>query len=366
MADYSIVLATAYGQRIKLLTQTQRITYTLTVNQIGAAQIDVTGLNSSLFQEDSRLEIWRQVPGGRKYLEGDTCWFIRDWDNTTTRRGSTYTRLIAYSANYILDAPIVAYKSQTSYATKADYADDLIKAIIRENLGSSATDTDRDLSAYISVDADTSDGPSTAKSFSFRNVLATLREIAQDADGNGTPLFFGLTYNPDTGLFTFSTRTQQWGVDHTESGLGRVVLSTRNGTLSEVTRGYISSGERNYIYVGGQGQESERNVVEVEDSVRIGVSPFNRRELFINASNTNDADELMAEGDAALKSYRPIEVLSAKTRDTESIRYGREYKFGDRVVTEHNGRTVGARVDSVQVRVERGREDISVELRADE
>lgn len=366
-AYYSIWLTNVAGERVKLLDHVFNISYTLTVNQIGIAQVDVPELPSDLFQEDSRLEIWRQVPGGKKYLEGDTCWIIRDWEDVLTQQGDEFVRLSAYSANFILDAPIVAYKSATSQAEKSDQADDMMKAIVRENLGSSASDSDRDLSTYITVDADSGDGPSTSKSFAHRNVLATLREIAQDADGQGTPLFFGLAYDPTSLGFTFSTRTQHWGDDHGKDGAGgRVVLSARNGTLSDVRRAYVSSEERTVIYVGGQGQGDDRQVEKVEDSERSGLTPFNRREYFVDARNSSGTATLQAEGRAALKALRPREIFSAKIRDTQAIRYGREYRFGDRVIAEHRGRVVEARLDSVRVRVARGREDINAELRADE
>ncbi|MCB0190653.1 MAG: hypothetical protein KDJ65_01770 [Anaerolineae bacterium] len=363
MATYSVILTSIEGSRIKVLDQFIALTYTLTINQMGTLQIDVPKLAPRFLSVDNRLEIWRQVPGGKKYLEGDTCWFIRDWEEYLTQQGQEYIRIIAYSTNFILDAPVIAYKSTTSQASKSDQADDMIKAIARENIESSAADSDRDLSGYITIDADTSDGPSIDKSFSYRNMLATMREIAQASDYQGTPLFFGLTYDPNSQDFTFATRTQQWGVDRSQAN--RVVLSARNGTLSDVRRSYLSSEERTVAYIGGRGQGEDRTVTEVEDSERSNLSPFNRREVFVNASNSDD-DQLTGIGQAALKNYRPVEIFSARFRDTQAVQYGREIKFGDRCIAEHNGRSVSVRLDSVRVRVERGREDIGVELRADE
>jgi hypothetical protein len=77
------------------------------------------------------------------------------------------------------------------------------------------------------------------------------------------------------------------------------------------------------------------------------------------------AAELAAEGEAALKKYRPREIIAAKIRDTVGIRYGREYGFGDRVGIEVGNRLAEARLDTVEVIVEGGQETINAELRVD-
>src|SRR5574343_782046 len=48
-------------------------------------------------------------------------------------------------ARALLGSRIVAYPAGSAQAAKTDYADDMMKAIVRENLGSTATDTTRDL-----------------------------------------------------------------------------------------------------------------------------------------------------------------------------------------------------------------------------
>lgn len=363
--NYSIWLVSPARTRLLLLDRFIRLEYTLTVNAVGMARIDLKhdfDLNRYV-QEDTLIEIWRQVPGGKKYLDGDTVWLVRDWQEILSRQGTERVPIIAYSDNEILDRPIIANKSGTSQASKSGQPiDDMMKEIVDEQLGSSATDAARDISTYLSIAADLSEGPTTSKSFSFRNVLTTLRELAQEADEKGIPVFFGVRYTPN-GLLTFETSTGQWGVDHT--GEDRVILSPQSGTLSDVVRSYETRDERNYIYVGGQNQGASRTINEVSDAERVGISPFNRREYFVDARTANAA-ELQAEGDAALKAARPREVLNAKIRDSEAIRYGREYGFGDRLIAYFRGRQTQVRLDTVQVLVERGHEEIRANLRADD
>jgi hypothetical protein len=365
--DYSVWLVTPTGVRIKLLDRLVRLQYVVTVNAVGLAKVQVPASFplETYIQEDTRLEIWRRVPGGGKYIDASTIWLVRDWDETLSQRGEEFITIVAYSGNELLDRPIVAYASGTAQAKKStDYIDDMMKELVDENLGSSATDSDRDLSAWLSIAPDLSDGPQTAKSMAWRKLLPTLKELAQEADDQGTRVFFGITYNPDDGIVTFETRTTQWGIDH--SGDDKIVLAARNGTLSDIRRSFTSSNERNYVYVGGQGQGQDRTIVEQEIEERTALSPFNRRELFVDARNTNIPAELEAEAGAALRNGRPREVFLAKIRDTQGIKYGREYGFGDRVVAEFRGRTAAARLDSVEILVERGKEDIRATLRVDE
>jgi len=319
---------------------------------------------------DTRGQPARDLATGarRRKISGGRCSLVRaDWDHILDGRGREYISLLAYSGIVILDTPIVDYESGTSYAKKTDQVDDLMKAIIRENRGALATNSDRDISDWLTVEADMAAGPSTTKAFAWRNVLAVLRELAQEADDAGTAVFFDVVYSPGTTALEFRTFVTQRGIDHGSTGAKQVVLSPRNGTLSEIRRSYISSGERNAITVGGRGEKTDREIERDTDAARIALSPFNRRELFVDARNAEEGDTaaLQAEAKAALKNYRPRETFSAKIRDTEAIKYGREYGFGDRIIAEFRERAVDCRLDSVSVLVERGLETIRAELRAD-
>jgi hypothetical protein len=366
---YSVWLLSPTRIPIALIDRVIRLQLTLTTNTIGVAQLTLPAtFPISWIQEDSGLLIWRKVPGGQKYVEGETAWLIRDWDQILTERGEQLISLLAYTANEQLDRAIVDYAASTAYASKTDYIDDMMKALIRENLGSLATDSDRDFSSWLTVEDDASAGPSRSKAFSWRNVYAVLRELAQDADDQGNPVFFDVVHVPGQQTFEFRTYIGQRGIDLSSTGAKQVVLSPRNGTLSNVRRSYVSSVERNAVTVGGKGEGEDREVERATDDTRIAISPINRRELFVDARNTAEGDTaaLQAEAATALKNHRPRETFSAKIRDTQAIRYGREYGFGCRVIAELLGRTVDCRLDSVTILVERGNEDIRAELRVDE
>jgi len=365
--QYAVWLLSPTRTRLALIDRVIRLQTTLTANAVGVAQVTLpASFPLTYIQEDSCLEIWRQVPGGQKYLEGETIWLIRDWDQVLTERGEELVVATAYTANEELDRPMVDYAAGTAYASKTDYIDDMMKALVRENLGSLATDGDRDFSDWLTVEGDASAGPSTSKKFAWRNVMAVLRELAQEADDQGSPVFFDVAHVPGQQASEFRTYIGQRGVDHSSTGAEPVILSPRNGTLSDVRRAYVSSVERNAVVVGGPGQGDDRQIVRQEESERLNISPINRRELFIDARGSDTTAAMEAEAGTAIRNNRPRETFSAKVRDTGAIKYGREYGFGDRVMAEFQGRTVDCRLDSVQLVVERGKETIRAGLTADE
>lgn len=364
-ADYSIWLLNPTGKRIKLIDRFIRLKYTLATNGIGVAQLVLPPtFPLEIVQEDCQLLIYRQFPGRPKYRDGDAVWFIRDWEWGIAQSGRESITLLAYSASEILDRAIVAYAAGSAQSTKTSLAtDDMIKALVRENLGSLATDTDRDKSTYLLIDADTSLGPTTTKSMSWRKLLPTLRDLAQDAEESGTAVYFDVVRKAGDSLFTFSTYAGQRGVDHGSTSGKRVILSVRSGTLSEVKWRFATRGERNYIYVGGKEQEANRVIVEVEDADRQNISPFGRREKFVDAKNTAAAS-LTAEGEAALRKYRPLETFATQIRDTQAVRFGREYGYGSIVVADLTRRSLDVRIDAIEISIGRGKERKKAQLRA--
>lgn len=356
--NYTVWLFSPTGQYQALITRFTKVHYTLATNGIGVLTLTAPpSFPMAYIQEDSRILVYRQVAGGGRYLDGDAIWLVRDWEESLDAQGKQQYTVLAYSGCDILDRPIIAYGQYTAYASKAStYLDNTIKAFIRENMGSLATDATRNFSAWLAVEADASAGPSAPKTAPYRNLLQTLREIAQTADNLGTPVFFDVVYS-GSAVLTARTYTQQRGVDHGPGSGQPVILSTRNGTIAELKRAYNSNDERNFIYLSNTGSTQS-------DAARMAISPLNRREYYLDGGSGSNA-ELTTEGQAALKQYRPRATYTAKVRDTEGIRFGREYNYGDRLTVEADGWAAEARLDSVEVTVEGGRESINVELRVE-
>lgn len=313
---------------------------------------------------DTRIEVWRRVNGGAEYLDTETVWFVRGFRKKLTQKVFQVT---AYSANQLLDRAIVAYAAASAQSQKTDNIDDLMKAIVRENLGSSAG-VGRVRTGF-TVQADASLGTSTTKAFSYRNVLDVLQDLAQESGTTAAPIFFDIvgviTVDGITSI-EFRTYANQRGLDRTyASQLNGITLSTDDSTLNDAEIAYDFSNEINAIYVGGSGQEAARTVVAVSDTARINTSPLNRSEGFVNYSNSNVTSVLQSAGYAVLRDSRPKKIITANIQNTTNLMYGRDWYWGDKVTAQVDTDTFNARIDAIQVSITGGKEDIKAMIKGE-
>lgn len=368
--SYQLTLATPAGLPIARLAAFTLLDYTLAENDYAplTLQYPASALDLDLLAvPDGRLYVERAAAPGLPYaLEGQTAWFIRRLDRFDNADGVELVEAEAYSANYLLDAPIIAYNVGNAYTLKLDAADDMMKAIVRENMGTLATDTDRDLSDYLQVQGDGAGGPTLRKDFARRSVLRTLQEISDAAVELGTWVGFGVVVvDQQTGLLEFQTYIDRMGADHTQAGGDLLVVGKDFGNLANPRLSRDHTQERSYVYAGGQGVGDIRAVGAASDTARIAVSPFGRRELWVEAGNTFDADALTGEAESALRAGRPRVVFSGDIVETPQTLYGADYQWGDLVQGVGFGETFACRVDRVHVRVEGGSERVEASIRSE-
>ncbi len=318
-----------------------------------------------LLRWDGRIGIWRKPEGGPLQLLTETIWLMR-WREEEDAGESSLT-VKAFPATHLLGRRIVAYPADSAQASKSGQADNIMKAIVRENLGALAIAA-RDWSAYLAVEADTSLGPVVSKAFAWRYVLAVLQELHEDSVVQGTPTFFDVVA-PITGGLEFRTYVQQRGMDHTLAGPDPIVFSVERGNLARAKLTEDHSGEITCAYAGGQGKESDRTVVSVLDAVRAGLSPFGRIETFRDARNVPEGAsataQITAEATAAVREGRPRRSFVGEILDTEQCAYGVHWQWGDRVSAEHRGVTYDCLVSAVRVTVADGQETIAASLQGE-
>src|SRR5688572_17251100 len=140
-AAYAIKIYDAFGNQLAELGDFVSLDVAIAERRVGRLVLVVNpaALPRSFIKEDGLIEVWRAVDGAPFRLFGQKNFLIR---RVQRRRGST--TITALCCNSLLDRRIVAYAAGTAYAEKTDFADDMIKALVRENLGSAATDSARD------------------------------------------------------------------------------------------------------------------------------------------------------------------------------------------------------------------------------
>ena len=356
-----IEVSTPAGVRIAQLDQWLKLGYARVVNDIGTLVLELDpDSDASMFQRDSRLGVWRNGA-----LDTECVWFVRKVKRVLAASGERRLRVTAYSANELLRRRIVAYNAGSAQAQKSDYADDMMKEVVAENLGASATDTDRRWSTYLTIAGDLSAGQDIDKAFSRRNVLTVLQELADASAEAGTNLYFDIV-TPTPGALVFATYTGQRGDDRTIATGAPVLFSPELGNLADGELEEDYANEVTVVYAAGKGEGDEREVVEVEDTARSGASLFNRIEALRDARNAETTAELTAEGNGFLKAGRPRLLVGGSIVDTPQCRYGVEWKWGDKVTVQFEGRQFDAHINSIQVAISDGNETIKAILKTED
>lgn len=363
---YELVWYTHEGVRKGVIQAFNSLEYIKTQNTIGSLVVNLPRglLQYDEFSVGDIFEVWREKNGTLE-LQNETAYFLQNWEFWADSDGAEYIQLTAFDANWLLDTAIVWGYAGSVEAEQTDYPDDMMKAIVDEQLGASSA-TVHATREKVSCAPDLSaGGDQITKAFAYRNVLTVLQEIAEVANEAGTWLGFDVVRTAP-GTFEFRTYTTCRGQDHGRASGDPRLIGRQYGNLSEATFGTYHAEERNTILVGGQGEDSARELVERNNTTRMYASKWNRREYFKDSRDDSTTAALEADGDAALDEFRPRQVLTGTLHDTPGMQFGIHYWFGDILSVEAFGYHVDCHVGSVRVRVDQdGGEQLDVRLRGE-
>lgn len=358
MATYSVYLDDGFGNRIADASSFLTLEYSRVVNGVSTLKLTLPGSFNTQFiiNPDGRIEVWRRLDSGREYLDTNTIWLIKKVTQKLDASGLTTIIVEADTPLCLLREPgrFVNYAAGTSQAEYAALpADNQIKQVARENIGTSASGT-RNISSYVSVDPNLSLGASVAKSFAWRDCLKVMQELADASTTAGTYIAFDIEADTPSTL-VFRTFAQQRGVDHRfPGGLNPVLISPDLGNLGEVLYSQDYRDEVTYALAGGKGEGASRLTASAQDLTRQGVSPFGLREFFRDATQYDTTTGLSAEADAVLRSGRVRTIFQGRLIDMEGSRYGVDWSWGDYVTAQAFGLLIDCRIDAVSVSVKPG------------
>jgi hypothetical protein len=366
---YEVWLCDQYGRRLTILDNLIGFDIVKVVNDVSYCSVTLPGNFNETYQTqigvDYMIEFWRSPAQGAMTLEN--VFFVREIYYEEDTKGNDIIILAGPDGNDLLDRRIVAYAAGNSESDKTDNADDMMKEIVTENLGSSVTDTDRDLTDLnFTVAGDVTGGPSITKGFAWRNVLKTLKEIAYMSAENGTDLYFDVVpivvSSSEIG-FEFRTYTDQPGQDRTYDTNNPVVFSKEWGNLANPILLYDYTKEANYIYGGGQGEGTDRTISEQSDTTRIGASVWNRREKFADARNEATSNGVANKAEEVLNENKPFKRFTGQLLDTPQARYGVDWFFGDKVVISYRGIQFQGIAKALKIKLDReGNEILTVKV----
>ncbi len=309
--------------------------------------------------EDQIIEVYRSMEGGPLVLEGERAWFIRDWSFS-----DDYVTIKAFDSNYLLDSRIVAYASGAAQAKKQAAADDFMKAVLRENMGSLATDTARNLSGF-TIQSDFTLGPVIKKEFSRDKVLPLLQSLYDlSVSAQNYITFDVVCVGP--ALFEFRTYKDRRGANRGRGSGDPFVFSKDNKNLTGIVYEESHADERTFAYAGGKGEGVARAIASAASSGYIEGSKWNRREVFFDGRATSDLTVLEAEADGALQKAKPKIAVSGNVVQAPGSRYALDYTYGSTVVISAYGYQMDCRLSTVHLTVNEQRaETVDIKLRAE-
>ena len=208
--------------------------YALSVGGVGTLIVrrdDATGQRLPL---DSRIGAWRSFAGRSPVLDCDAIFLVRDYTWLPNAIETT-----AYHVNELFERRITAYDAGTSYTQKTGAPDDLIKAYVRENMGTGIVGADRDgletqadISALVSVQANLTQVTSLSDASTRRRLDRVIQELSQAATTAGTYLVCEIVPSGSGGRsLEVRTYVTQRGVDRRVGSSQPLIFSEDRGNI---------------------------------------------------------------------------------------------------------------------------------------
>lgn len=357
---HTLILSDALGNTLLTPTDWIQLEYVRADNEITPCTLTLPGYyDPGFFQRDMRIEVWKELGGRSPYLDTETAWLIRNPELDLQRSGDTW-QVQGYCFNDLLRRRLVDYNEANAYTSKLDEADDLGKAVVRENFGSLATDTTRQWATSIfTVQADQALAPIVRKAFANQEVWKVLQELAQTSYEKGTYLVFDVVWN--SGVPELRAFINQRGQDHRNPGGNPPVLFGSDfGNLDNVKLSYDWSAEVTRAIAGGQSVGTIMAKARADDAARQGGSPYNLIEGFENVSDEVDATGLADAAQAQLRRGFPKTILTADITQTEGFIRGLHWEWGDRFTAQVRGISFDCRIDRINVTVNRESGEVSM------
>lgn len=346
---YGVTLADSNGDLLLSLANVITFQYVKSLNSPGAffirlAPEDYRSLD--YWRKDRLLVFRRAAPGGTNRI--DFKGFVRRIEGYQQNSRSIVT--------VVGEGPLGLLKRRfiRNSVTVTGPADDVMKHLVRNEIGAATTDDARQLEALVVVE-DKGQAPTITVDVESENLLTACQNIAKMSAENGTPLFFGMSWSSD-GTLLFDTATEFFGIDRTQTGS---TLYASAGQLNDTTFSQDYTNEYNAVLVvGGNGVEGEYVA-----TARATETQWSRvEEVFNYAGIDSEADAVeMAQAEAR----RGKQVISADARlvPTRGALYGKDYELGDRLWISFEGFRRAVVITSISATVTPdGKEALEVDL----
>lgn len=334
---YELWLTRDNGDRVTLLDPAVKFSFNKIVNGVGTCIVSLPEtFNLELLGIDYKIEVWRSPEEGQA-LRLENAYLIRRIEIATNASAMTTRTLYGNDGNDLLNRRIVAWAAGSAQAEKTDFIDDMMKAIVRENLGALSGNDPGGYSrafpaAFFSVAPDVGLGGSITKAFAYRNVLSILQDLSEISRIAVSDQVYFWIAPANVTDYIFRTFIDQVGQDRRfPGGTNPTTFSLELGNVQIPNLEDDYDQEQNAVYGAGQGAGAARTIAIAHDIPGMNRSIWGRREGFRDARHEATVAGVASEAWASLSEHRPKRRFSTELTSIEGSRYGIDWDFGDRV-----------------------------------
>ena len=290
--------------------------------------------NASLFQRGLFVQF------GDSYEFGEILTITDSIDSEG--KGSQVRTITGYDARYILKRRVIKNMNSNGLWVMTDKGELCLRNLIKDQCGSGA-EAKRQLPIVNTIpESAEAIGKEYSVSEQFTNLyevcktIATQSEIGWRIDFDGTNLTLVCYEGTDR------SQTVQFSPSFD---------SLANGQFSDSSESFS-----NAIYIGGKGQNDDRDIYEGEDGTPSGLDRF---ESWDNQSSMTTESEYEAEALSMLTQYGQTITMSGNGLAKCPYEYEKEYFVGDKITVSFSGKSAVVQILSVTEHWAWGSYDIS-------
>ena len=249
-------------------------------------------------------------------------------------KGSQYRIITGFDARYILKRRVIKNMNFNGLWVMTGKGEIVLRNLVNDQAGTNAEEKRRLPITNTIPDSETAIGKEYSASEQFSNLYEVCKTIATQSEIGWRLEFNGTNLN----LVCFE------GMDRTQT----VQFSTAFDSLANGE--FVDSSESfsNAIYVGGKGQNDDRDIYEGELAIE-GYSPsgLDRFESWDNQSSMTTESEYEAETLSMLNQYGQTLTMSGNGLAKCPYEYEKEYFTGDKIKIAFSGKSANAQILSV-------------------
>jgi len=245
-------------------------------------------------------------------------------------KGSQIRTITGYDARYILKRRVIKNMNSNGLWVMTDKGEIVLRSLVQDQCGSNA-ESKRQLPISNTIPASSSAlGKTYSVSENFSNLYEVCKTIATQSEIGWRLAFDG------SGL----TLEVYEGTDRSQT----VRFDTSYESLSNGEFQDSSDSFSNAIYIGGKGQNDDRDIYEGEDGTPSGLDRF---ESWDNQSSMTTESEYEAEAISMLTQYGQTLTMSGNGLAKCPYIFREQYDIGDSVTVAFSGKSAKAQILSI-------------------